>query len=98
VQETAARYTYRLRYTIDGSPVDQLSFTLPAAYAPLVAVESKALRAVRQEPAADGRQRWVVTLRDETTGVLDIAVNFAVPLEANTTELAVSERPNAANI
>ncbi len=89
VRVTAAVYTYRLRYNIAGSPIDQLSFDLPTEYAPLVMVESPALRNVTQSDAGDGQTRWTVTLVDEVTGVVDVTVNFALPIEASTNALTI---------
>jgi len=89
VRVTAAVYTYRLRYNIAGSPIDQLSFNLPTEYAPLVMVESPALRNVTQSDVGDGQTRWTVTLVDEVTGVVDVTVNFALPIEASTNAITI---------
>jgi hypothetical protein len=89
VRVTAAVYTYRLRYNISGSPIDQLSFDLPSEYAPLVMVESPALRNVTQSDAGDGSTRWTVTLVDEVTGIVDVTVNFALPIEGTTVALTI---------
>ncbi len=89
VYPTHAGYTYRLRYTIDGSPLDRVSFTLPRELTDRVAVDSPSLRSVRHEPAEGGRTRWTVALVNELTGVLDVTVNFTLPLDAQTPSLPV---------
>jgi len=89
VKPTAAVYTYRLRYNISGSPVDNLSFSLPNEYAPLVAVNSPALRTVTKSDSGAGRTAWKVALVNEVTGEVDIAVNFALPIDASTKLLRV---------
>ncbi|MCK4291736.1 MAG: hypothetical protein KAY65_00960 [Planctomycetes bacterium] len=89
VKPTAAVYTYRLRYNISGSPVDNLSFSLPNEYAPLVAVNSPALRTVTKSDSGAGRTTWKVALVNEVTGEVDIAVNFALPIDASTKLLRV---------
>jgi len=93
VRPTLAWYSYRLRYRIEGTPVDQVRFTLPTKYAPLVAVGSPALRGVRKRALpADGAERrteWTVDLIHEVTGTLDVTVNFAVPLDASTSGLTI---------
>ena len=89
VRPAAADYTYRLRYNITGSPVDHLSFRLPSEYARLVSVESKAMRSVTQSDAGGGLTRWTVALMSEVTGFVDIAVNFALPIEPASTALAI---------
>ena len=89
VKDTAAMYTYRLRYNITGSPLDHLSFRLPSEYAPLVAVESPAMRSVKQSDAGKGRTSWTVSLVNEVTGTVDVAVNFALPIDASTKTLLV---------
>jgi hypothetical protein len=88
VRPAAAVYTYRLRYNITGSPVDRLSFRLPDEYAPLINVESQAMRSVTQSDAGNGQTRWTVTLVNEATGIVDIAVNFALPID-DTPELQI---------
>jgi len=97
VKATAAVYTYRLRYNITGSPLDCLSFRLPSEYAPLVAVESPAMRSVTQSDAPavllrKTKQRgtsWTVSLVNEVTGLVDVAVNFALPIDASTKVLKI---------
>ncbi len=91
VRATSAWYAYRLRYTIEGTPIDRVRFTLPSRYAPLVAVRSPAMRSVSHTPAPGGgdRTEWTVSLVHEVTGVLDVAVNFALPIDPTTTALAV---------
>jgi hypothetical protein len=89
VKPTAAVYTYRLRYNITGSPLDRLSFQLPSEYAPLVAVESPAMRSVTQSDAGNGQTSWTVTLVNEVTGTVDVAVNFALPIDPSTKELQI---------
>ncbi len=89
VKTTAAVYTYRLRYNVAGSPIDNLTFSLPDEYAPLVAVNSPALRSVTQAASADGWTSWKVVLVNEVTGDVDIAVNFALPIDASTKLLSV---------
>jgi len=87
VTSSAASYAYRLRYTIAGSPIDRVSFTLPTEYAPLVAVASPAMRSVAKTDAGGGRTRWTVSLINEVTGLLDVTVNFALPIKPTTTSL-----------
>lgn len=88
VRPTAANYSYRLRYTITGSPIDRVSFTMPSEYAPLVAVSCPSLRNVTT--AADGGStKWTVTLVNEVTGLLDVSVNFAMPIDSSTAHLPV---------
>jgi len=89
VRPTAAVYTYRLRYNISGSPLDHLSFRLPAEYAPLVAVQSPAMRSVTQTDAPDGQKRWTVALVNEVTGIVDVTANFALPIDASTKALQI---------
>ena len=89
VKTTAAIYTYRLRYNVAGSPIDNLTFSLPDEYASLVAVNSPALRSVTQAASADGWTSWKVILVNEVTGDVDIAVNFALPIDASTKLLSV---------
>ncbi|MHC4327079.1 MAG: hypothetical protein ACYSWW_03025, partial [Planctomycetota bacterium] len=84
VRATAAVYTYRLRYNISGSPVDNLSFRLPSEYAPLVAAESQVMRSVTQTDAGNDRTQWTVALVNEVTGIVDVVVNFALPIDAST--------------
>ncbi|MHC4680814.1 MAG: rhodanese-like domain-containing protein [Planctomycetota bacterium] len=89
VRATVAAYTYRLRYNIAGSPVDHLSFLLPSEYARLVSVESRALRSVTQSDAGNGRTRWTVALVNEVTGIVDVVVNFALPIDPSTAALQI---------
>lgn len=89
VKATSALYTYRLRYNISGSSVDQLSFTLPEEYAPLVAVESPSMRNLTQSDTSEGLSRWTVALLDEVTGLVDVTVNFSLPLDTSTGMLPV---------
>ena len=91
VKTTSANYTYRLRYNIDGSPVDKLSFSLPSEYASLAAVESPILRSLNRVDANDNTTKWTISLLNEVTGVVDIAVNFALPIEASTTSLTIPD-------
>jgi hypothetical protein len=84
VRTTAAAYTYRLRYNVAGSPIDRLSFSLPAEYGSLVAVTSPAMRSVAQSDTGDGRATWTVSLVNEVTGLVDVGVNFALPIEKST--------------
>ncbi len=90
IRATAAVYTYRVRYNIIGSPVDHLSFRLPSEYAPMIAVESQAMRSVTQSDAGSGQTRWTVSLVNEVTGVVDVAVNFALPVDPSTTVLKMA--------
>ena len=89
IQPMGAWITYRLRYTISGSPVDRVSFTLPAEMAPQVTVSSHAQRNVVVTDSGDGRKRWTVLLVNEITGVMDVAVNVAVPIGSETTSLPI---------
>ncbi|UCE50679.1 MAG: hypothetical protein JSW47_11035 [Phycisphaerales bacterium] len=89
VRATEAAYTYRLRYNIGGSPVDHLRFRLPSKYAPLVAVESEAMRSVVQTDAGNDQTQWAVALINEVTGIVDVAVNFALPIDPATRSLEV---------
>jgi hypothetical protein len=89
IQTTSANYTYRLRYNISGSGVDNLSFRLPDEYAQFVAVESPSLRNVTQTDANDGQTRWTVSLVNEVTGLVDVLLNFALPIDASTQSLAI---------
>ena len=92
VNATSAWYSYRLRYWIEGTPVDQVRFTLPTKYAPLVAVRCPAMRSVTKRPVPGeplGRTEWTVALVNEVTGTLDVTANFAVPVDAATTGLEV---------
>ncbi|MHC4542561.1 MAG: hypothetical protein ACYS74_22730, partial [Planctomycetota bacterium] len=89
VRTAAAAYTYRLRYNITGSPVDHLSFLLPSEYARLVSAESRALRSVTQSDAGNGRTRWTVALVNEVTGIVDVVVNFALPIDPSTSALQI---------
>ncbi|MHC4496506.1 MAG: hypothetical protein ACYSYM_11870, partial [Planctomycetota bacterium] len=84
VRATAAVYTYRLRYNISGSPVDHLSFRLPSEYAPLAATESQVMRSVTQTDAGNDWTQWTVALVNEVTGIVDVVVNFALPIDAST--------------
>jgi hypothetical protein len=90
VRATAAVYTYRIRYNIAGSPVDHLSFRLPSEYARLVSVESQAMRGVTQSDAGDGQTTWTVTLINDVTGVVDVAVNFVLPIDPSTSVLQIA--------
>ena len=89
VQPTSAWTAYRLRYRIEGTPIDRVRFTLPSEVASQVAVASPALRSVAKAPGEDGRTVWTVALVNEVTGTLDLTVNFARPIKADTTSLAV---------
>ena len=91
VMPASAWYSYRLRYTIEAAPIDRVRFTLPSRFAPLVAVRSPSLRSVTRAAAAGdgGRTEWTVNLVDEVTGLLDVVVNFAVPIDAATAGLDV---------
>ncbi|MHC4434429.1 MAG: hypothetical protein ACYTBS_21520, partial [Planctomycetota bacterium] len=89
IRVTDAVYTYRLRYNISGSPVDHLSFRLPTRYAPLVAVESEGLRSVVQSDVGNDQTEWTVALVNEVTGIVDVVVNFALPIDPATKTLEV---------
>ncbi|MBN1973497.1 MAG: hypothetical protein JW787_07640 [Sedimentisphaerales bacterium] len=88
VKTTSASYTYRLRYKIDGSPVDQLSFSLPSEYASLAAVESPILRSLNRVDANE-LTTWTISLLNEVTGIVDIAVNFTLPIETSTANISI---------
>jgi len=92
VHPTSAWYSYRLRYRIEGTPIDRVHFTLPSRYDALVAVGSPALRSVTKrggEGNQAGRTVWTVALINEVTGTLDVTVNFAVPVSAATSSLVL---------
>ncbi len=88
LSHTEAAYAYRLRYTIEGSPVDRVRFSLPARYAPLVTVTSNALRSVSRTVDKD-RCTWTVSLLNEVISELDVMVNFSLPVDAETTSLEI---------
>lgn len=89
IRATAAVYTYRLRYNITGSPVDHLSFRLPSEHTRLISVESQAMRSVTQSDAGNGQTRWTIELVNEVTGIVDVVVNFALPIDPSTTVLQI---------
>ena len=93
VQPTSAWYSYRLRYQVDGTPIDRVRFRLPSRYAPLVAVRSPAMRSVSLAPVGGdpnaAMTEWTVSLINELTGTLDVTLNFATPIDSATTELDV---------
>jgi autotransporter-associated beta strand protein len=93
VQPTSAWYSYRLRYQVDGTPIDRVRFRLPTRYAPLVAVRSPAMRSVSIAPVGGDPNaaltEWTVSLINELTGTLDVTLNFATPIDSATTELDV---------
>jgi hypothetical protein len=89
VGAAAADYTYRLRYDITGSPVDHLHFQMPSEYASLVVVESPAMRSVTQSDAGAGRTSWDVALVNEVTGMVDVTVNFTLPIDPATKLLQI---------
>ena len=90
IKPTSASYTYRLRYNISGSPVERLGFSMPSQYAPLAAVTAGGgLRSLTRNDSNDGTTSWTISLLNEVTGIVDIAVNFALPIESSTTELSI---------
>ncbi|MHC4212571.1 MAG: hypothetical protein ACYSWP_04255 [Planctomycetota bacterium] len=89
IRSTSANYTYRLRYNVSGSPIDHISFSMPAEYAPKVAVLSPAARSIVQSEPQNDKVTWDLTLNNELTGVLDVAVNFSLPIDSATNELAL---------
>lgn len=89
VKTTAASYTYRLRYNITGTPVDHLRFQMPSEYAPLAAVDSPAKRSITQFVAEQGQTGWDIALLNEVTGVVDVTVNFTVPVDETTRALSL---------
>ena len=93
VQPTSAWYSYRLRYQIEGTPIDRVRFTLPNRYAPLVAVRCPAMRSVSLAPAGGDANaaltEWTVSLINELTGTLDVTVNFAAPIDSTTANLDI---------
>ena len=91
VEETAAHYTYRLRYHVEGSPLDKIRFTLPEEVAKGVALVSPALRGIQHEPVEGGLHEWEVSLVNEVTGLVDIGVNFSQDISADTDILAIPE-------
>ena len=91
VEETVAHFTYRLRFNVEGSPLDQLSFTLPEEVAGDVALVSPALRGIQHESIDDGLHEWKVSLLNEVTGLVDIGVNFSRPIQPETKVLYIPE-------
>jgi hypothetical protein len=89
VTTSSALYTYRLRYDISGSPIDHLRLQMPTEYAPLVAVESPAMRSVSKSDAGAGQTQWDIALASEVTGTVDVTVNFAIPIDETTNVLTV---------
>jgi hypothetical protein len=89
VQPTWAQYVYRMRYSIEGSPVDRVSFLMPSMYASLAQVRSPALRSATQTGAGKGMTRWTVTLTSQVTGMLDVTVNFVLPVEAGAATISM---------
>lgn len=90
ISDTTAQYTYRLRFNLTGSPIDQLRFSLPSEYAGLAAVESPALRSLDQKESQD-QTTWLVSLINEVTGRVDISLNFSLPLDTTTRTLPVPQ-------
>ena len=91
VEETAAHYTYRLRYHVEGSPLDKIRFTLPEEVANGVALVSPALRGIQHQAVEGGLHEWEVSLVNEVTGLVDIGVNFSRDISADTDILAIPE-------
>ena len=91
VEETVAYYTYRLRYNVEGSPLDRLRFTLPETVAKDVALVSPALRGIQHKPIGDGLHQWEVSLVNEVTGLVDIGVNFSRQIGPDTSTLDIPE-------
>ncbi|KPK75219.1 MAG: hypothetical protein AMJ79_12130 [Phycisphaerae bacterium SM23_30] len=89
VEAAAALYTCRLRYFISGSPLDEISFSMESRFAPRAAVHSPALRNVTKTDEKDGSTTWRVSLINEVTGMVDVTVNFALPIDATTDELEI---------
>ena len=90
IKPTSASYTYRLRYTIDGSPIDHLSFSMPSEYAPLAAVTAGGgLRSMTRNEGNDDTTSWTISLLNEVTGIVDVGVNFTLPIESSTTQLTI---------
>jgi hypothetical protein len=97
IQESGAWYTYRLRYNIDGSPIDRLRFSLPLGIADLVAIHSPSLRSFQRLPDADQLAHWEVSLISEVSGLIDVVVNFALPIDAETEELPIPRLATESN-
>ena len=91
VEETVANFTYRLRYHVEGSSLDRISFTLPESVAKDVAVFSPALRGIQHESLEGDLHQWEVSLVNEVTGLVDIGVNFSVPIAPETKQLSIPE-------
>ncbi len=91
VEETVANFTYRLRYRVEGSPLDRIRFTLPESVAKDVAVISPALRGIKHESVEGGLHQWEVSLVNEVTGLVDIGVNFSVQIGPDTKTLSIPE-------
>jgi hypothetical protein len=89
VRPSRAVYTYRFRYHVEGSPIDRVNLSIPAEIAPRVAVDSPSLRSVRRGEEADGNVPWTILLTDEITGVLDVTLNFSLPVDDSTRRLSV---------
>jgi hypothetical protein len=96
VRTTAASYTYRLRYEVAGSPIDHVRFQMPSEYAPLVAVQSPAMRSITQTGAGDGKTSWDLALVNEVTGTVDVAVNFSLPVDQATKQFDIPRLETAA--
>ncbi|MBI5722922.1 MAG: hypothetical protein HZA50_03110 [Planctomycetes bacterium] len=91
VRQEQAVYTYRIRYNIEGSAIDHVSFTLPAEYAAEAAVNCPTLRSLTTTKDPDGRARFTVSFVNEITGQLDVMVNFAVPVSGLTSQIVVPQ-------
>lgn len=97
LRPTAAEYSYCLRYTISGSPVEGVSFTLPSEYAPLVTVSSPAQRSISHADAGNKQTRWTISFINEVTQTVDVLVNFTLPIDASTTSLPVPRPQTVGN-
>jgi hypothetical protein len=89
VRTASAAYTYRIRYNITGSPIDRLQLRMPSEYAPLVAVQSPAMRSMTQSETEDGQTIWNLALTNEVTGIVDVTANFSLPIDESTDSLVI---------
>ncbi|MAH12888.1 MAG: hypothetical protein CMO33_04005 [Verrucomicrobia bacterium] len=97
VEETQVSYTYRLRYQVEGSPLDRILLTLPEAMAEDVSVTSPALRGIQHGSGEEGMHWWEVSLVNEVTGLVDVGVNFSRQITPNSQVLDIPELKTSAS-